>query len=515
MDSIELITFLLLGLAAAIFKAYNRKNLIDFLQLMFFASVALLIKNDLSSTDHNEFPSQITYGLIGVVAINLVISKWKGYHRPLLRVLPPLITFVAFWIFFGQGELTYLSSSVSLSGIALMSIPFLGVLAYEIGSIKSILIKKLFDSNENLANSIALLVIGVSVLIAVFNAGGFGVLLIAAGYLSASFYRSSESKQLTNTLLALSLIWMFSNVSDTTEADLGLGKTLTGLFIGAFTLAMIQFSWSAKKRKYLLVIIASVIGFGLILMMLLMQLQHNAFGGMEAFIGVVVGFALTNALIGKPFVGMSVLAIIIAIGLYFPAYLINQEQQAIEKELEIFGNPKKSTEEVEEIKTLPLVGIIGKYEVDIESSLISFKLGPKGGVTKGAIKNFSGSIEIKEDILASSFNIEMPIKALTTFNKMRDDALNGREYFNSKAFKKMIFTGKSLKETSAENEYEIVGEFTLLGVTKEVTVIIMRVDNSVDKILIGKGSIDRTEFGMTPDSRQGNVVSFEFKVKLI
>ena len=97
---------------------------------------------------------------------------------------------------------------------------------------------------------------------------------------------------------------------------------------------------------------------------------------------------------------------------------------------------------------------------------------------------------------------------------MRDDVLNGADYFNSKKFGKMTFSANGLKSTAVENHCELTGEFNLLGKIKEVTITIMRLDDE-SNILIGKGSLDRTLFGMTPDTRQGNVVSFEFKINLI
>ena len=109
----------------------------------------------------------------------------------------------------------------------------------------------------------------------------------------------------------------------------------------------------------------------------------------------------------------------------------------------------------------------------------------------------------------------MPISTLTTFNQMRDDAIMAPEYFNSDKFDKMTFVASSLKATNLENEYDLTGRFTLLGVTKELTIRIMRLDEKDAFVLVGNGSLNRTLFGMTADSRQGNDVSFEFKVKLV
>ncbi|MFT5858740.1 MAG: polyisoprenoid-binding protein YceI [Flavobacteriaceae bacterium] len=510
MDILELISFLLLTIVSVVSFAFKRDSLTGILHLLLFASIALLIKNDLSE---DQLATQITYGLIGVVALNLVLSKWTAYQKKYLRVVPPILTFIAFWIFLGKGELTYLDSSFDLSSNAIIMLPFIGVLAFEIAYAKSEVIKSMFSTDDSLIKIILTLMAGVGILIGAFNALGFGVLLISSGYLAASFYRTKGSKQLIYSLLAVSLVWMFASHADGIATDLQVGKTLLGLFFGVFAVGVIQFSWSAKKRKKLLVLISYLLGISFIIGALLMQLQHNSFGGMEAFVGALVGFAIANALIGKRIVGMSILCLIIGVGIYFPPFLINEEQQAIEKELEVFS--KSETEEEVKIATLPLSDVTGKYKIDEESSLISFKLGPEGGVTKGAIRKFSGTVEIKEDVVESSFSIEMPLSTLTTFNAMRDDALMAPEYFDGDNFDKMTFSANTLKETNEENEFDLTGQFTLLGVSKELTVRIMRLDDKSGIFLVGKGALDRTLFGMAPDTRQGNEVSFEFKVELV
>lgn len=509
MEILEVVSFLLLSIVAIVSFAYKRDNLTGILHLLLFASVTLLIRKDLSE---DPLATQISYGLIGVVALNLVLSKWSSYHRKYLRVIPPFLTFIAFWIFLGEGKLSYLDSTFDIGSTGVRILPFIGLLGYEIAYAKNRVIKSFFDTDDSLIGILLLFIYGIAILIAAFNALGFGVLLVSAGYLGASFYRSKDNKQLIYSLLGIALIWKFSSVAEGIASDLHVGKTLLGLFVGAFSMGLIQFSWTAKKRRILLVVLSYMLVVAFVVGALLMQLQHNSFGGMETLIGVLVGFSLANAIVGKRIIGMSILSLVVAIGLYFPSFLINEEQLAIEEELEIFTAP--DGEDII-IERLPLNEVIGKYKIETESSLISFELGPEGGVTKGAIRSFSGRIEVKDDILASTFNIQMPISTLTTFNQMRDDAIMAPEYFNSDKFDKMTFVASSLKATNLENEYDLTGRFTLLGVTKELTIRIMRLDEKDAFVLVGNGSLNRTLFGMTADSRQGNDVSFEFKVKLV
>jgi hypothetical protein len=57
----------------------------------------------------------------------------------------------------------------------------------------------------------------------------------------------------------------------------------------------------------------------------------------------------------------------------------------------------------------------------------------------------------------------------------------------------------------------------MLGVVKNIAVQVKYIGKSINgkPILVGKSSLDRTEFGMKPDPKEGNVVDFEFSVELL
>jgi hypothetical protein len=58
-----------------------------------------------------------------------------------------------------------------------------------------------------------------------------------------------------------------------------------------------------------------------------------------------------------------------------------------------------------------------------------------------------------------------------------------------------------------------------LGVTKPLRVKI-KYSGSIDKegvkvpVFIGKAALDRTKFGMSPDSKEGNLVEFDLRIEL-
>ena len=67
--------------------------------------------------------------------------------------------------------------------------------------------------------------------------------------------------------------------------------------------------------------------------------------------------------------------------------------------------------------------------------------------------------------------------------------------------------------------YLLNGNFTMIGVSKPLPVQMKFIETKTTDgiqrhILVGKAKIDRTKFGMTPDSKEGNIVDFEFRVEI-
>jgi polyisoprenoid-binding protein YceI len=184
---------------------------------------------------------------------------------------------------------------------------------------------------------------------------------------------------------------------------------------------------------------------------------------------------------------------------------------------EIKSNVKSNKPDPFTAKGFSIDELVGNYEIVSSSAVINFSLGPKGGRTNGQINQFTGTIKIEENTGSSSFTVNMPVKNLTTNNELRDESLREEGYFNISKFPKMTFKSKKL---SPKNDYYVLdGEFTMLGESKPLQVqlkYIGTISKGDDKYptFIGKASIDRTKHGMTPDSKEGNIVDFDFKIEL-
>jgi len=288
------------------------------------------------------------------------------------------------------------------------------------------------------------------------------------------------------------------------------GDVLAGIFFGAFGVYFLQKLWAAKKPKFVLIGTGYFIVLGLAFVLLYNHMTHANMGGMDAFIGVIVGAALTMAIIGEGYVGASLIAFLFIGGVMIPPYMVNIEEAAFENDRIVIDDTSDAQADVEYIS---LDEILGNYKVDETISNISFVLGQEGE-TKGAFKSYSGEISINESIEESTFEILLQLDDLTTFNAMRDGSLMSEDYFDAENFPTMKYSGSSI-EVVGENDYKIHGEFTMLGISKEIAVSLRCVETDNGKVLIGKGEIDRTLFGMPPSAEEGDVVSFDYTLSLV
>ena len=151
---------------------------------------------------------------------------------------------------------------------------------------------------------------------------------------------------------------------------------------------------------------------------------------------------------------------------------------------------------------LPAFG--AEYSIDPVHSSALFKVNHLGASNVwGAIPGVTGRITFDASKPeASSVEITIKPERLTTFNQSRDNHLKSPDFFNAKQFPVITFKSRSWKKTG-ENSFMVTGDFTLRGVTKELSVAVTHVGmgkNRQGKELAGfetQFTIDRTDFGMT------------------
>jgi len=313
---------------------------------------------------------------------------------------------------------------------------------------------------------------------------------------------------------------LFIALSGIDVLDLSLAKSAEGLLMGGALVLLSQSMMSARKYSFLA---TSITVFLLVFVMsglMLIGTQKSDFGGVDSFLIALLAISFGFAMEMKGQMGLVVVSLLLGVGFLLAPLTINTEEANSMKVLLVsttITKTSKSTEEKSpfESKGIFFDSIVGNYTINPESIQMNFELGPKGGRTKGAFKKMAGDISIKSNLSTSTFEINLPVSELTTFNKYRDESLMDEGYFNVNRFGKMTFTASKLN--AINDGYEARGEFSMLGIRKNLVVQIKYIGNTKEgnPILVGKSSLDRTQFGMKPDPKEGNVVDFEFTIELL
>jgi polyisoprenoid-binding protein YceI len=109
------------------------------------------------------------------------------------------------------------------------------------------------------------------------------------------------------------------------------------------------------------------------------------------------------------------------------------------------------------------------YKINTGHSSISFKVHQYLAVTNGKFKKFSGTIDIDRDHPEkSSVVAKIDVRSIDTGIRKRDDHLRSAEFFNVGKFPEITFKSQSVKQTGQQSG-DIVGDFTMHGVTKPIT----------------------------------------------
>lgn len=501
----------LIGLGTISFAAFmlqrgDNRRFLNALYFLLFVATASVFMVMLDPAHHVFF-----WAMVGIVALNFAASHMSVLKKPFVRSLVPLISFVGMAFLLKDRTYDLLGQQGVFINKFLLTGLVLTTLGYEIARVKVAAIRRFFGeiSEEDTVRAVLLFVTGASIFLCNLEAGGLGLLALAAVFLSTSFYREDGVKELSVPLLAFALLPILMNRGATPHANLLDGDVLEGLFFGAFAMFFIQKLWSAEKRSMLLLLVTYSLGAALALGVLFLSTQFTKMGGMDAFVGVLVGASLVQAIMGKDFAGASFIPLLIVGGMILPRFMVNEEEAAFAQDTTVVVDENG---QVVEPAALALAEIAGSYQIFADSSRVTFELG-EGGETKGAFKKVGGKVTIGEDPSTSTFDVTLEMSNFTTFNKIRDESLFGPDYFNAEKNPTMQYVGSKMV-SKGENVWELQGEFKMLGVKKALPILVKRIDVEGRKILVGSGTVDRTQFGMAPSSSEGNVVSFEFKIEL-
>jgi len=124
----------------------------------------------------------------------------------------------------------------------------------------------------------------------------------------------------------------------------------------------------------------------------------------------------------------------------------------------------------------------------------------------GQFQEYEGSVVTsKEDFSDARIDFSIAVKSIDTDNEDRDKHLRSADFFDVEKYPEITFSSKEMKKVG-EHQYQLTGNFTLYGVTKEVILDMKYGGTAKDpygNVKAGlkiTGLINRTDFGLKYNS---------------
>jgi len=394
------------------------------------------------------------------------------------------------------------------------------------------------DNEENYLESLVsyAFIGGISAL-GLFLTGYSGLLVAATFYTGASLVARNKLGLKNDIILSAgSAIYLIAAMlilleyGGYSELDFTRGEILEGAFVGGFIiliydLLLLLARFNKGKWKLLLTAKAIIVPLLALGALAFAYTQLERLGGVLSLGAVLISLALISVLFSLfknyTYIGLKLITLG-SVFLITPFIMPVQQTSSIDlKELGIESTVKNDgnddiTQAVEP-EGKPFSEAIGKWKINEENSKIFFELGPEKGRTKGEFQLVKGNLEVKKEITNSSINVTLAVKHLTTYIGPRDESLMKKEYLHEEKFPEITFTSTRMIEK--DDGLIVTGDFTMLGIAKEIDVTLKLIgkgekDGKAVLILWGKSELNRTDFGMVPSTKIGDIVEFTYEIQL-
>jgi len=111
----------------------------------------------------------------------------------------------------------------------------------------------------------------------------------------------------------------------------------------------------------------------------------------------------------------------------------------------------------------------GTWTVDPAHSRVEFQVKHLGIATvRGNFGSFSGTLVIGDDLAGSTASGSVEVATVTTNEDQRDAHLRSPDFFDAETYPQISFESTAITQLD-EEEFRILGNLTLHGITKEIT----------------------------------------------
>lgn len=120
------------------------------------------------------------------------------------------------------------------------------------------------------------------------------------------------------------------------------------------------------------------------------------------------------------------------------------------------------------MSTLAELGLsAGTWNIDPAHTEVAFVIRHLMTKVRGSFTDFSGSLELADDIAASKAAVEIQIKSIDTRNADRDTHIRSAEILDLENHPVMTFAGTGVRQSG--NTYLLDGTLTIRDVTRPIT----------------------------------------------
>jgi polyisoprenoid-binding protein YceI len=489
------------------FSILRRNEKVNGLVYLLVVLSLLLVIGDLSiATSYGN----LLYLSIALFSLVFIVSHFQIAVNWWFKLFLTSIAYAGF-VMLGDDAVSgeYVLSLSSVPGKALL---LFALVAPYIMSAKLSIFERFIGAESNqLRSSLQLFIVGFLFFVASFLFALPGVALVAVGFTVSSTLSEPKWRNVSVGLLLMTIVLATMEFAQIDEIDLSMGKVVLGLFIGAF-LTVFTYSISGQNKPiWWVLFLISALVFGVPFLVVILGTQKADLGGTDAFLGGLVGMVVA-LLLSKDHVARDLVVILMVLsGLIAIPLTFSDENPTPNRSAE---NKSVQSSVFDSSANLSLDGLAGNFFVDPSAFRFDFELGPKGGRTRGAFKEVDATVELTGELRDAKFSVALPIRSLTTFNKFRDESLMSEEYFSADKYGQVTFQSVGMK--SENGMYVLDGKFIMLGMEKDQVVQLKYMGEKEGKhAFVGKGSLDRRDFGMRSDPKEGNVVDFEFEIILV
>lgn len=169
------------------------------------------------------------------------------------------------------------------------------------------------------------------------------------------------------------------------------------------------------------------------------------------------------------------------------------------------------------------------WEIDVAHSGVTFQVRHFFTMTPGRFSKFDGAIMYDQaDPTKSQVELTIEAASINTDNEKRDGHLRSADFFDVAKFPTLTFKSTTIEKTDQAGLYKVTGDFTMVGVTRPVTVMVEVLGFGPDGSggtrggLQVTGSLNRKDYGLiwnrtldTGGVMLGDEVKFSIPLELV